>query len=206
MTRGKRVRAWHQQHSSDHYVQQAHGQGWRSRAVYKLQELDRRDRLFKPGMTVVDLGAAPGGWSQYATRQIGTQGRVIAIDLLPMQPLAGVDFVQDNFGEETGLREIMARLRGHGADIVISDMAPNITGVMTIDQPRALDLAELALLFAQDVLKPAGDFVVKLFQGAGSQEYVRAVRERFTKVAMRKPAASRAQSRETYLVAKNYRG
>lgn len=206
MTRSKRTRAWHQQHSSDHYVRQARSDGWRSRAVYKLQEIDGRDRLFTAGMTVVDLGAAPGGWSQYAAQRIGPQGKIVAIDLLPMNPLANVDFVQGDFRDEAGLGQLMEHLPSRRANLVMSDMAPNITGVMVIDQPRAMDLAELGLQLARNVLTPGGAFVVKLFQGAGSDKYVRAVRRLFTKAAIRKPAASRPHSREVYLVAKNYRG
>lgn len=206
MTRSKRTRTWHQQHSGDHYVQRARSDGWRSRAVYKLQEIDGRDRLFKPGMTVVDLGAVPGGWSQFAAQQIGPQGRIVAIDLLPMTPLANVDFVRGDFRDAAGLGQLMELLPGRRANLVMSDMAPNITGVMAIDQPHAMDLAELGLQLVRDVLTPGGDFVVKLFQGAGSDRYVRAVRKLFTKAAVRKPAASRPHSREVYLVAKNYRG
>jgi 23S rRNA (uridine2552-2'-O)-methyltransferase len=204
MTRVKRGRGWHQQHNDDHYVQQAREQGWRSRAVYKLKEIDARDHLFKAGMRVLDLGAAPGSWSQYAARRIGSQGRVIGIDVLSMAPLQYVDFVQGDFREENAPRKLLEMLQSERADLVLSDMAPNITGVMTIDQPRAMDLAELALQFAEEALKPGGDFLVKIFQGEGFDHYVSAVRTRFSKAAIRKPAASRPHSREVYLVAKSY--
>lgn len=205
MTRGKRSRVWHRQHSNDPFVRQARDQGWRSRAVYKLQKIDLRDHLFQPGMTILDLGAAPGGWSQYAAEQIGNQGRIVALDILPMEPLERVDFLQTDFSEEAGLRLLMAHLDGARADLVMSDMAPNITGMTAIDQPRSLALAELGLQLANEVLRPGGDFVVKLFQGAGFDEYVRAARASFARVMVRKPEASRAHSREVYLVAKNYR-
>lgn len=205
VTRGKRSRTWHRQHSNDPFVRQAREQGWRSRAVYKLQEIDQRDRLFKPGMTIVDLGAAPGGWSQYAAARIGSRGRIIALDILLMEPLERVEFLQTDFSEDAGLRLLMERLDGARADLVMSDMAPNITGMTAIDQPRSLALAELGLQLASEVLKPGGDLVVKLFQGAGFDEYVRAARACFATAQVRKPAASRAHSSETYLVAKNYR-
>lgn len=203
--RGKDSRAWHRQHSSDPFVRQAREQGWRSRAVYKLQEIDLRDRLFRSGMTVVDLGAAPGGWSQYAMAQIGGQGRIIALDILPMEPLEYVEFLQIDVSEDDSLRLLMKHLNGARADLVISDMAPNITGMPAVDQPRSLALAELSLQLASEILKPGGDFVYKLFQGAGFDEYVRAARTSFAKATVRKPKASRAHSREVYLVAKNYR-
>jgi 23S rRNA (uridine2552-2'-O)-methyltransferase len=205
MTRGKRTRHWHQQHTKDYYVRQARSQSWRSRAVYKLEEIDARDHLFKAGMTVLDLGAAPGSWSQYAAQRVGSQGRVIATDLLSMAPLENVEFVQGDFREQKILRQLLERLGAARAELVMSDMAPNITGVMAIDQPQAMDLAELSLQLAQQVLKPGGDFLVKLFQGEGFDRYVTAVRAQFGKAAVRKPAASRTHSREVYLVAKNYR-
>ncbi len=205
VTRGKRSRTWHRQHCSDPFVRQAREQGWRSRAVYKLQEIDLRDRLFRSGMTVVDIGAAPGGWSQYAMARIGGRGRIIALDILPMEPLEGVEFLQIDVSEKGGLRLLIEHLDGARADLVISDMAPNISGRTAIDQPRSLALAELGLQLASEVLKPGGDFVFKLFQGAGFDEYVRAARASFAKATVRKPEASRAHSREVYLVAKNYR-
>jgi 23S rRNA (uridine2552-2'-O)-methyltransferase len=203
--RGKRARIWHRQHSNDPFVRQAREQGWRSRAVYKLQEIDLRDRLFRSGMTVVDLGAAPGGWSQYAMAQIGDRGRIIALDISPMEPLERVEFLQVDVSKKEALRLLMKHLNGARADLVMSDMAPNITGMAVIDQPRSMVLAELGLQLASEILKPGGDFVFKLFQGAGFDEYVRAARASFAKATLRKPKASRAHSREVYLVAKNYR-
>lgn len=205
MARGKRSRSWQRQHSSDYYVRQAREQGWRSRAVYKLEQIDARDRLFKAGMIVLDLGAAPGGWSQYAAQRVGPQGRIIATDLLPITPINKVEFVQGDFREGATFRQLLQQLGPSRADLVLSDMAPNITGMTAVDQPQAMDLADSSLLLAQEVLKPGGDFLVKLFQGEGFDRYVRAVRALFDKVSVRKPAASRPHSREVYLVAKNYR-
>jgi 23S rRNA (uridine2552-2'-O)-methyltransferase len=205
VARSKRSRSWHQQHSSDYYVRQAREQGWRSRAVYKLEEIDTRDHLLRPAMTVVDLGAAPGGWSQYAVRRVGPQGRVVAMDILPMSPLANVEFIQGDFHAEATLHQLLDTLSADRAGLVLSDMAPNITGTTAIDQPHAIELAELSLQLAQAVLERGGDFLVKLFQGEGFDRYVSAVRALFHKAAVRKPAASRPHSREVYLVAKNYR-
>ncbi|MGH8501733.1 MAG: RlmE family RNA methyltransferase [Gammaproteobacteria bacterium] len=204
MTRAKRARNWHRQHISEHYAHRAYEQGWRSRAVYKLEELDKRDHLFRPGMTVLDLGAAPGGWSQYAARRVGETGKVIALDMLPMQPLAGVEFVQADFRDESVLQQLSQRLGCRPLNLVMSDMAPNLTGVAAIDQPRVMDLAELSLQLARESLARGGDFLVKLFHGKGLDGYVSMVRRMFGKAALRKPAASRSQSREVYLVAKNY--
>lgn len=205
MTRARRVRNWHRQHSNEHYAHRAHEEGWRSRAVYKLEELDRRDHLFRSGMIVLDLGAAPGSWSQYAARRVGEAGKIIALDMLPMQPLAGVEFMQGDFCEEAGLQQLSQRLGVRRANLVMSDMAPNLTGVAAIDQPRAMTLAELSLQLAQETLEQGGDLVVKLFQGEGFDGYVSLARKAFVKAVLRKPAASRPQSREVYLVAKNYR-
>ncbi len=205
MTRGKRSRSWHQQHSRDYYVRQAREHGWRTRAVYKLKEIDARDHLLRAGMIVLDLGAAPGGWSQYAAERVGARGRIVAMDMLPMAPVQNVEFVQGDFREETALRHLLERLGPTRADLVMSDMAPNITGTMAVDQPHAMDLAELSLQLAQQMLKPGGDFLVKLFQGEGFDRFVQAVRAQFANAAVRKPAASRPHSREVYLVAKNYR-
>jgi len=205
MTRARRARNWHRQHAANHYTHRAFDEGWRSRAVYKLEELDRRDHLFRPGMLVLDLGAAPGGWSQYAAKRVGNAGEIIALDILPMQPLPGVAFVQVDFRDDSALQHISQKLRSRRVNLVMSDMAPNLTGVMAIDQPHAMDLAELSLQLTRDSLAKGGDFVVKLFQGEGFSAYVSLVGKSFGKVALRKPAASRSQSREVYLVAKNYR-
>jgi 23S rRNA (uridine2552-2'-O)-methyltransferase len=196
---------WKQRQARDPYVKKAQAEGWRSRAVFKLSELQGRERLIAPGNVVVDLGAAPGAWSQFARSVVGTRGRVVAVDLLPMPPLAGVEFIQGDFRDETTLNELLARLAGAPVALVLSDMAPNMTGTRVVDQPRAMHLAELALDFASQVLRPGGSMVVKLFQGEGFQEYVAAVRARFGTVKMRKPSASRAGNREIYLVARNFR-
>jgi 23S rRNA (uridine2552-2'-O)-methyltransferase len=202
---GGRTRDWYQRHTRDPYVRGARERGWRSRAVYKLEQIDARDHLFKAGITVLDLGAAPGSWSQYAARQVGAKGRVIATDVLWMPPLANVDFVQGDFREESLQRELLTKLSPSRADLVLSDMAPNITGVAAADQVQVMVLAQSSLALAQEILKRGGDFVVKLFQGEGFDQYVLAVRALFTKAVIRKPAASRSHSREMYLVAKNYR-
>ena len=186
-------------------MQRARKEGWRSRAVYKLEELDRREHLLAPGMTVVDLGAAPGAWSQYAARRVGAGGRVIALDLLPMDPLPEVVSLTADFSEDEGLAALAAALEGAPVDLVLSDMAPNISGMSAVDQPRAMYLVELALAFAREHLKPGGDFVAKVFQGEGFDEFLKDVRGSFAAVRSRKPAASRDRSREVYVVARNYR-
>lgn len=201
MARSKSSKRWLKEHFDDAYVLKAQAEGMRSRAAYKLIELDDRARLFKPGMVVVDLGAAPGGWSQVARDRVGMTGRVLATDILPMDELAGVEFVQGDFRDEAVLADLLNRLGGRIADLVISDMAPNMSGVDAVDQPRAMILAELALEMAERVLKPGGAFVVKLFQGEGSDAFLRDVRQRFDKVSVRKPKASRPRSREVYIVA-----
>ena len=201
MARSKSSSRWLKEHFADAYVQKAQAEGMRSRAAYKLLELDERSGLLKRGMVVVDLGAAPGGWSQVARDRVGPGGRVLATDILPMDELAGVEFVQGDFREEAVLQTLLDRLGGRVADLVISDMAPNISGVDAVDQPRAMVLAELALDMTQRVLKPGGTFVMKLFQGEGSDAFIMDVRKRFTKVSVRKPKASRPRSREVYIVA-----
>lgn len=198
-------RSWRERQERDPYVQRARKEGWRSRAVYKLEEIDAKEKLLRPGMTCVDLGAAPGSWSQYVTSRLDGNVRVIAIDLLPMDALPGTTFIQGDFTEEAVLRELEALVGEQKVDLVMSDLAPNISGNRAIDQPRAMYLAELALDFARDVLAKRGDFVTKLFQGAGIDPYITAVRKSFTTVKVRKPKASRAGSREVYLVARNYR-
>ncbi|MFM2482900.1 23S rRNA (uridine(2552)-2'-O)-methyltransferase RlmE [Celerinatantimonas sp. YJH-8] len=196
---------WLQEHQSDHYVQQAKKQGLRSRAVFKIEEIQQRDKLISPGMTVVDLGAAPGGWSQYAVSQLGDNGRVIACDLLPMDPIAGVDFLQGDFREEAVLNAILSRVGEQKVDLIMSDMAPNMSGNLGVDQSRAMYLVELALDMCRDVLATKGSFVVKVFQGEGFDEYVKNVRELFSSVKVRKPDSSRARSREVYIVASGFK-
>lgn len=204
MTRSKSSRRWLDRHFNDEYVKKAQKEGFRSRAVYKLQEIQQKDRLLKPGQTVVDLGAAPGGWSQMAKRIVGEQGRVVALDILPMEPLPGVDFIEGDFREQEPLRQLQGLLGGAKVDLVLSDMAPNVSGMAAVDQPRAMYLCELALDFAREVLKPGGGLLVKVFQGEGFDPYLRELRASFTRVVTRKPKASRPRSREVYLVAGNY--
>lgn len=196
---------WLQEHQSDHYVQQAKKQGLRSRAVFKIEEIQQKDQLIRPGMTVVDLGAAPGGWSQYAVSQLGESGRVIACDLLQMDPIAGVDFLQGDFRDEQVLNAILSRVGEQKVDLIMSDMAPNMSGNSGVDQSRAMYLVELALDMCRDVLAPKGSFVVKVFQGEGFDQYVKDVRELFTSVKVRKPDSSRARSREVYIVASGFK-
>jgi 23S rRNA (uridine2552-2'-O)-methyltransferase len=194
---------WRQRQERDPYVERAVREGWRSRAVFKLEQLQAKERVLKPGMHCVDLGASPGGWSQFAARAVGPKGRVWAVDLLPMDPLPGVEFLQGDFTCADTLEKLRAAMGGP-ADLVMSDMAPNISGNRAVDQPRSMALAEEALLFAAEVLKPGGDFLVKLFQGEGFPEFVRSVRGRFESAKLIKPKASRPESREIYLLARNY--
>jgi 23S rRNA (uridine2552-2'-O)-methyltransferase len=203
--RSKSSGQWLQEHFSDPFVQRAKEAGLRSRAAYKLEEIDRSDKLLFPGAVVVDLGAAPGGWSQYAARVLAGRGSVYALDLLPMDEIAGVTFLQGDFREPAVLDGILAKLGGRRVDLVLSDMAPNMTGVDVVDQARAADLEALALDFASQVLGPKGALVMKVFQGAGFQELLAAARRRFCTVKMRKPKASRQRSSETYLVARTPR-
>lgn len=200
MARSRSSGRWLSEHFSDEYVKQAQALGYRSRAVFKLKELDERDRLLKPGRVVVDLGAAPGGWSQWAAERIGKKGAIIALDLLPVEELPGVTFIQGDFREEAVLQQLREMLAGRAVDLVLSDMAPNMSGNRAVDQARGMHLAELALETAMEILKPGGDFVTKLFQGPDVDEYVRTVRGLFTKVSVRKPKASRDRSPEVYLV------
>ncbi|MGV3628644.1 MAG: 23S rRNA (uridine(2552)-2'-O)-methyltransferase RlmE [Betaproteobacteria bacterium] len=202
MTRSKTSKAWMQEHVNDPYVRRAQAEGMRSRAAYKLQQLAERDKLLKPGMTVVDLGAAPGGWSQVAGRIAGETGRVVAVDLLEMTPVAGVKFIHGDFGEDAVLAEVQQAIGGGGVDLVLSDMAPNISGVASVDQARSVALAELALDFAVNHLKPQGNFLVKVFQGSGFEALVADIRRKFVQVMIRKPEASRSRSSEVYVVAK----
>ena len=201
MKPSKTSKQWMREHVNDPYVQMAQKDGYRSRAAYKLLEINDKDRLFKPGMVVVDLGATPGGWSQIAAREVGRAGRVIALDLLPLDPLSGVDFIQGDFREESVLKQLQDLLAGRQVGLVISDMAPNMSGVLTADLARALHLAELAMEFAIEQLQPDGQFLVKVFQGAGFEEYLKLMRSRFGKVVTRKPKASRDRSSELYLLA-----
>jgi 23S rRNA (uridine2552-2'-O)-methyltransferase len=193
------------EHVEDEFVRRAKQEGWRSRAVYKLMEIQEKDRVLKPNMTVVDLGAAPGAWSQFAAQAVGRRGRVIALDILPMDPLPGVQFIEGDFREPATLAALEAALGDTAPGLVLSDMAPNISGMATVDQPRAMYLAELALDFARARLAPGGALVTKVFQGEGSDALVREARKDFGTVRMRKPKASRDRSREFYLVAGNYR-
>jgi 23S rRNA (uridine2552-2'-O)-methyltransferase len=201
----KFVKAWMQEYLNDTYVQEARRRGYRSRAAFKLIELADRDKLLKAGMTVVDLGAAPGSWSQVLRERLGPTGRIVAIDLLPMDGIAGVMFIQADFREEEGLRALSAALDNSRVDLVVSDMAPNLSGIDAADQARSVHLGELALEFAVGHLRPGGDLLVKVFQGAGLPEFQRAMAGRFTKVYVRKPRASRDRSRETFLVGKGFR-
>lgn len=202
MGRSKSSHRWLQEHNRDHYVKRSQQEGYRSRASYKLIELDQKDRLFRPGMTVVDLGSAPGGWSQVAAELVGDKGRVVASDILPMDSIADVEFICGDFTEEAVLKEILDTLDVNLADLVISDMAPNISGMRAVDQPKAMYLVELALDLAQQILKPGGNFVAKVFHGEGFDEYMRLVKGSFERVVTRKPDASRPRSREVYIVAK----
>ncbi|HET6545578.1 MAG TPA: 23S rRNA (uridine(2552)-2'-O)-methyltransferase RlmE [Rhodanobacteraceae bacterium] len=201
MARSKSSSRWLQEHFSDPYVRRAQAEGWRSRAVFKLGELIDRDRLLKPGMVVVDLGAAPGGWSQMVRERLGDGGRVIALDILPMEGMAGVEFLCGDFREPEVLERLNATLGDTAVDLVLSDLAPNFSGMTAVDQPRAMDLAELADDFAARQLRRGGAFLTKLFQGAGFDDYVRRLRSRYGQVSIRKPKASRARSSEVYALA-----
>ncbi|MCG7945664.1 MAG: 23S rRNA (uridine(2552)-2'-O)-methyltransferase RlmE [Candidatus Thiodiazotropha taylori] len=205
MKRSKSSRKWLDRHFNDTYVKQAQKAGYRSRAAFKLLEIQEKDRLIKPGMKVVDLGAAPGGWSQIARDLVGENGQVFALDILPMDPIAGVEFIQGDFRETEPLESLRNLLDGAAIDLVISDMAPNVTGMASVDQPRSIYLCELALDFARETLKPGGGFVVKVFQGEGFDDFLREVRSSFSRVVSRKPDSSRAKSREIYLVAGNFK-
>jgi 23S rRNA (uridine2552-2'-O)-methyltransferase len=195
-------RRWLREHFSDTYVKQAQQAGYRSRAVYKLLEMQERDKLFKPGMIVVDLGAAPGGWSQVVKECLGQKGQIIALDILPMEPIDGVEFIQGDFAQQQVLDELLLKLGDKKVDWVLSDMAPNLSGIDSVDQPRSIELAELAFDLAQRILTKNGSFLVKVFQGSGFDEYLIQVRNYFNKVIIRKPKASRGRSREIYLLAR----
>lgn len=206
MGRSKTSKAWMHEHVTDPYVKRAQAEGFRSRAAYKLQQLAERDRLLSSGMLVVDLGAAPGGWSQVAAKSVAPRGRVVAVDLLPMSDMPGVTVIRGDFQDDATLIAVQAALEGAQADLVISDMAPNISGIAPVDQARASALAELALDFALKHLKPRGNFLVKAFQGEGYDAYVKTLRAHFSEVVTRKPEASRSRSNEVYLLGKGLRG
>ncbi len=201
----KKSKQWMQEHVNDPYVQQAQKEGWRARAVFKLKEIDEKDKLLKPGMTVVDLGATPGSWCQYAVKRIQPGGRLIALDLLPMEPIVGVDFIQGDFREDEVVERIKSALAGRQVDLVLSDMAPNMTGIAATDSVQVMVLAELTLDFAQQHLKNGGDLLVKVFQGAGFMELRQAMQVSFETLTTRKPAASRDRSAELYLLARKKR-
>lgn len=201
MKPSKTSKQWMREHINDPFVQLAQKEGYRSRAAYKLLEIDAKDHLLKPGMVVVDLGATPGGWSQIAAQKVGRAGKVVGLDLLPLDPIAGVDFIQGDFRDDAVLKQLEELLQGRPVGLVISDMAPNISGIVSADQARAMYLAELAMEFALEHLTPEGSFLVKVFQGAGFEEYLKQMRGSFSKVASRKPKASRDRSSEVYLLA-----
>ncbi|MDD3529097.1 MAG: RlmE family RNA methyltransferase [Gallionellaceae bacterium] len=206
MKRQAKSHAWHHQHVNDFYVRQSVEQGWRSRAAFKLMEIDDRDKLLRPGQTVVDLGCAPGGWCQVAVSRLKGQGRIVGVDLLEMVGIGGVTFIQGDFTEDAVLAELEAAGIENGVDLVLSDMAPNISGVDAADQARSYYLAELALDFARQHLKADGAMLIKVFQGSGFEEYVKQLRAAFRTVAVRKPKASRDRSREVYLLARGLIG
>lgn len=200
MARSKSSHNWLREHFDDPYVKKAQQKGYRSRATFKLEEIDQKDKLIRHGMSVVDLGSAPGGWSDYALHRVGDKGKVIALDILPMTPLSGVYFIEGDFREDHVLDQLNEVLAGQSIDLVLSDMAPNMTGVDAIDQPGSMHLVELALDFAINNLSKQGDFLVKVFQGEGFDDFLKSMRTHFTKVTTRKPDASRARSREVYLL------
>jgi 23S rRNA (uridine2552-2'-O)-methyltransferase len=204
MARTKSSGRWLNEHFKDEFVKRAQKEGYRSRAVYKLDEIQGKDKIIKPGMIVVDLGAAPGGWAQYISKIIGKKGRVIAIDLLEIEPIAGVEILQGDFREQEVLDQLLTLLHGQKVNLVISDMAPNISGMSAVDQPRGMYLCELALDFARQNLVSGGDFLVKVFQGEGFDEYIKELRNSFKKVVFRKPKASRPRSKEVYVLGKGY--
>jgi len=204
MGRSKSSARWLREHVTDEYVKLARKQGYRSRAVFKLMEIQARDRILKPGMTVIDLGAAPGSWSQFAAQWVGRQGKVIALDILPMAPLAEVEFIEGDFREQETLDRLLALLAGRPVDLVIADMAPNTSGIKAVDQPRGIYLAELTLDLARQCLRSGGDLLVKAFQGEGFDNLLRELRRSFATVSNRKPKASRPRSPEVYLLARNY--
>jgi 23S rRNA (uridine2552-2'-O)-methyltransferase len=204
MARSKSSHQWLKKHFDDEFVKRAQREGWRSRAVYKLEEIDRKYRLIRPGMTVVDLGAAPGGWSQYVAKVLAGKGRIIALDILEMQPLPGVEFIHGDFTEDEPLDLLMNSLGGEQVDLVLSDMAPNISGMQAVDQPRGIYLVELAMDFAAKVLGKNGNLLFKAFHGEGFEDVVKTLRGQYRTVLIRKPKASRPRSREVYVLAQGY--
>jgi 23S rRNA (uridine2552-2'-O)-methyltransferase len=206
MPRTKSSSEWLRRHVNDAFVKQAQLDGYRSRSAYKLIELNEKDRLIKPGMRILDLGSAPGGWSQVAGKVVGKKGRVLATDILPMDPVVNVDFIQGDFTDDKVVEQLLAWLDGGKFDLIISDIAPNLSGIDSADQAGSMYFLELALDTVRKTLKPGANFTAKMFQGSGSDEYVKELRKSFEKVLIRKPAASRAQSREVYIVAKGFRG
>jgi 23S rRNA (uridine2552-2'-O)-methyltransferase len=203
--KNKTTKAWITEHVNDAYVQRARAEGWRSRAAFKLTEIDDKDKLLKPGMTVVDLGSAPGSWSQIAAKRVAPGGRLIGLDLLPMEPVHGVEFIQGDFRDDAVLKALTDAIDGRQVDLVLSDMAPNMSGIGMVDQARVMLLAELTLEFCAQHLKPGGDMLVKVFQGDGFMELRRALQQQFQNLQMRKPAASRNRSAEIYLLARGKR-
>jgi len=206
MPRSKSSSTWLQRHVSDPFVKKAQLEGYRSRSAYKLVELNEKDRLIRPGMRIMDLGSAPGGWSQVAGKLVGAKGRVLATDILHMDPIKNVDFIQGDFTDEAVVAQLLEWLGGGKFDLIVSDIAPNITGIDSADQASSMYFLELALDTVRQTLKPGATFVAKMFQGSGSDQYVKELRSSFEKVLIRKPAASRAESREVYIVAKGFKG
>jgi len=208
MAKSKSSKTWLKEHFDDEYVRRSQQDGYRSRAIYKLIEIDKKDHMVKPGMTIIDLGAAPGGWSEYCVKKLGKKGIMVALDILPMEPIDGVTIIEGDFREDAVFDELMSVMASAGAegksDLVISDMAPNITGMGSVDMPRAYYLCELALDLARQVLKPGGGLLVKLFQGEGFEAYNKELKASFSRVVMRKPKASRARSREVYALATGF--
>jgi len=206
MARSKSSSSWMARHVSDPFVKKAQLDGYRSRSAYKLTELNEKDRLIRPGMRIMDLGSAPGGWSQVAGKLVGAKGRVLATDILPMEPIKNVDFIQGDFTDEAVVTQLLNWLGSGKFDLIISDIAPNITGIDSADQASSMNFLDLALDTVRQTLKPGATFVAKMFQGSGSDQYVKELRTSFEKVLIRKPAASRAESREVYIVAKGFKG
>ncbi len=206
MARSKSSSEWLQEHFKDQYVLKSQQDGYRSRAAYKLLQIQEKDKLIKPGMNVVDLGSAPGGWSQVARQFVGSKGKIVALDILPMDQLAQVEFIQGDFQEDSVLEELLKVVNNEPIDLVISDMAPNVTGVKAVDQPKSMYLLELAIDLADQVLKPRGSLLMKVFQGEGFQPLLAELRQRYQKVITRKPDASRSRSSEVYLLAKGFKG
>jgi 23S rRNA (uridine2552-2'-O)-methyltransferase len=206
VAKSKSSKGWLKEHFDDEFVKRSQEEGYRSRAIYKLIEIDDKDHLIKPGMTIIDLGAAPGGWTEYCVRKMRGKGTVVALDILPMDPIDGVAIIEGDFREDAVFEQLMSVMDDEKADLVISDMAPNMSGMDSVDMPRAYHLCELALELAREVLKPGGGLLVKLFQGEGFEAYNRELKSSFNKVVMRKPKASRARSREVYALALGFKG